>query len=383
MANASQPDVPLDGPRPATVDELDEAIDLADMVFRTSQGLGPTMETEFPLLFSPTNAANLLITRAAGRVVSLTGMVVQRVVSDRAELDVACVGGVCTEPSQRGRGLGGAGLSAAVERARAAGCQLMLISGTGGLYDRVGAAPIAPVRQYMVDRYKLPEPDAYDGAMRLAAHTDNEPLAELHRGDNPRFEWRPDTLARLIDAAALIGLRVWVAQSGERLAGCLMLRPAPHVGRLHMSVVTQYVGPPEVFAPLAARAMDGFAPKTLMIRKLPAERRLESVLRKFDTPHSVRPETSALVLDLGGLLACHGERLAAGDGVKLSCEGDTLRVVAGGEVAELAEPAAVAAALFNGASRWPAALKRLGRQGRAALSQILPLPLPDYGLNYV
>jgi predicted N-acetyltransferase YhbS len=375
-----------DGPRPASADELEDLLELIERVFRTSMGMGPTMELEFPLLFSPANTGNLVIVREGkgGPVVSHAGLLLQRVVIGDAELPVGCIGAVCTDPAHRGRGLAGACVEACIELARRSGCLLALISGTGGIYERAGAAPVVPVRRYHVDRYKLGDPADFHGVIRLATQADIEPLAELHRGDSPRYDWRADDLSRLLNAGRQLGLQRWVAQRDERLAAALMIRPAPPVAMSRFNVATfvQFVGDASCFAPLTARALDALRPKTMLIRVVPGDHRLDAKLEQYDRPAAVRPRFAALVLDLPGLLAAMGHQLRD-DQLRLAADGAELQVESVGRFTRIDRPLQINAALFNGASHWPRPIRDLGRPARAALARVLPIALPDYGLNYV
>ncbi|MCG3179319.1 MAG: hypothetical protein BIFFINMI_01653 [Phycisphaerae bacterium] len=377
-----------DPPRAASADDLEDLLELVERVFRTSLDLGPTMELEFPLLFSPANAANLFIVRDGGRVVAHAGLLIRSIVADPAcrPLSAGCIGAVCVDSDHRGRGLGEAVTRACIARARDAGCHLALISGVGGIYARCGAGPVVPVRRFLVDRYKLDPPEAFAGTIRLAAHSDIEPLCRLHQMDAPRYEWAPQPLGRLIEAAAHVGLRTWVAQRGGELAAGLMIRPAPAVlqSRWQTAVLTQFVGRVELFAPLAARALDAMRPKVLMVRRLPGQARLEPQLTRFDHPVPAGAQMSALVLDGPGLLEAMAPRLAREPEAAVQWQGGGLCLRVQGDSIRLADAPDVAAALFNGPSHWPRAMRqRPRRAAMAALARILPVPIPDYGLDYI
>src|SRR5688500_5663011 len=137
--------------RAATPADLPALIAAADAVFRTPPrpGLG-SMGHDYPLLFDPDNADNLMIATSAegptearpeARVVGHAGFTLREAVVFDTVVRVACLGAVFTDPAQRNRGLASRLFAAALERARTAGAQLALVSGRRGLYERAGFSP--------------------------------------------------------------------------------------------------------------------------------------------------------------------------------------------------------------------------------------------------
>lgn len=124
----------VDGPRPARLDELGEVIRLTDAVFRTADGLAPTMGDEFPLFLCADNIDHLYIIRREDAVVSHVGVYEQTMMLRGTSLRVACVGSVCTHLEHRSKGYAGSLMDLAID----ADVNGWASSGTGSLGDRRG-----------------------------------------------------------------------------------------------------------------------------------------------------------------------------------------------------------------------------------------------------
>ncbi len=130
----------LDCPRTARAEELAQVTELADRVFMP--GRTGIMGDLFPRLFHEKNLENLFVFSENGRVISHVGMVERNARIAACALRVACMGAVATEEEQRGRGLASQLVQMALDKARADGVDVMLISGDRTLYRRVGAMPV-------------------------------------------------------------------------------------------------------------------------------------------------------------------------------------------------------------------------------------------------
>jgi len=130
----------IEGPRGAKVDELGEVLDLVNLVFRTSRGMKPTMQEEFPLLFNESNVENLRIIKVNGKVVSHVGIFECDAIIYGCRLKVGMIGSVCTHPDYRRRGFATRLVEDAMNKMRKDGVNIVMISGIRRLYDRAGCA---------------------------------------------------------------------------------------------------------------------------------------------------------------------------------------------------------------------------------------------------
>jgi len=129
----------IEGPRGAEVDELSEVLDLVNLVFRTSRGMKPTMQEEFPLLFNEKNVENLRIIKVDGKIVSHVGIFECDAIIHGCRLKVGMIGAVCTHPDYRGRGFATRLVEDAMSKMRRDGVNIVMISGIRRLYDRAGS----------------------------------------------------------------------------------------------------------------------------------------------------------------------------------------------------------------------------------------------------
>ena len=70
-------------------------------------------------------------------------------------------------------------------------------------------------------------------------------------------------------------------------------------------------------------------------------------------------------------------------GVELSATDGRLTVAAEGVSVTLVEPDLQVELLFRSAGTWSATLAAIPQELRIACGGVLPVPLPDYGINYV
>ncbi len=155
--------VSLQGPRCALGGELGSIAELADAVFMS--GRTGIMGDLFPRLFHRDNLENLFVFSEAGRVVCHVGMIERRARIAACELQVACMGAVATHETCRGRGMASQLVLAALDKARADGVDVVLISGDRTLYRRVGAFPVGCDFQCVADARVLER--AHDPRLRV------------------------------------------------------------------------------------------------------------------------------------------------------------------------------------------------------------------------
>jgi len=190
----------IEGPRACRQEELDSAIDLADRVFRV--GWGSSMRDDFPLLFAESNLDRLRVFSDGGRVVSLVGMVERDILLLGTRHVSCCIGAVCTEPDYRGQGLATRLLRDAMERALGEGVDIFLISGGRGLYRRLGFVDVGSYWTCEVDRAALPAKCRY--TVRDWRPEDMQELVRLRAAEQVRFVRPPDDFVALVGTGKVL-----------------------------------------------------------------------------------------------------------------------------------------------------------------------------------
>lgn len=190
----------MEGPRGASKGDISGIVDLANTVFRSQER---SMGEEFPLLYHESNAQNLRIILEEGKPISLVGIIEGKINIFGHALSVGCIGSVSTYEEYRGRGYAGMLLRDAMKKMFRDGIDYMLVSGGRGLYIRHGCAPAGVCYRYRIPRGKLES----TGFAHSLALEDTLSLKE-YPGDEPGCQF-PDVgaLSRIYHAEPLRYLR--------------------------------------------------------------------------------------------------------------------------------------------------------------------------------
>jgi predicted N-acetyltransferase YhbS len=172
----------MEGPRGLKPSEFESLCTLNNTVFRPN-GSG-RMELQYPLLFAEDNFDNLLVMVDDGRVVSHVGTLTRDISILGHQLRTISIGAVATYEAYRGRGLATALMDAAIQKGKAEGSALMLISGARGLYQRLGATSAG---QYVC--YSVPRDALSDGHVKftLAEDRDLPALIRIYAHEPSRY----------------------------------------------------------------------------------------------------------------------------------------------------------------------------------------------------
>lgn len=126
----------FDGPRLLRRDEMAAADQLDRLCFGFLEPAHEHEEEQHDYI--QPKRGGIYVMAEAGRLVSKIGVYHARVRMGEAVFPVASIGGVCTHPDFQGRGLATHLLEYCTGRLVEQGAQLMLVSGTLGLYTRQG-----------------------------------------------------------------------------------------------------------------------------------------------------------------------------------------------------------------------------------------------------
>lgn len=146
----------LDGPRSLRTGEMPALRALESTVFRS------TMPDEYPQVFNDDNYENLTVCFDGARCVSHVGMVPRGASILGCRIDVGLIGGVATDPEYRGRGLAGACVDHAIDQARRAGIDLLLVSGSRSLYLRRDCVAVGQDTEFTLAPSNVPDLAALD-----------------------------------------------------------------------------------------------------------------------------------------------------------------------------------------------------------------------------
>ncbi|RLG95982.1 hypothetical protein DRO37_00760 [Candidatus Bathyarchaeota archaeon] len=145
----------LEGPRAAKPEELDDIVHLVNSVFMLRHNLPPLMRNRFPHIFNEENLENLRVIVCDGKPVSHVDIWEGHLLICGCWFRVGMLGSVCTHPDYRNRGYASALVKDALSKMRRDNVDFILISGSRGLYKRLGCVEAGRIYRYNLRREEL------------------------------------------------------------------------------------------------------------------------------------------------------------------------------------------------------------------------------------
>lgn len=175
----------IEGPRAATPEETGELHRLITDVFGTGDMPADQVPDEYPLIFRDKDADSRRVICVDGKIVSYVGLHIRTAVFFGCEIKVGSVGGVCTHPAHRGRGLATILMNHCESFMRDAGIDLVIVSGERGLYRRLEYELAGSVSVYRILADSAQNNGGY--AIRDATQADLSQMARLYQQLPVRF----------------------------------------------------------------------------------------------------------------------------------------------------------------------------------------------------
>jgi hypothetical protein len=94
----------IEGPRPCTVEEFDQTMELLDLLFKVNRGYPPGMAKDSPYVYNRRNVGRMQIIKDGGLVVSHIVIWPITMTIEGIPFKVGDLGGVGTHPDYRGKG---------------------------------------------------------------------------------------------------------------------------------------------------------------------------------------------------------------------------------------------------------------------------------------
>ncbi|MHC5034360.1 MAG: GNAT family N-acetyltransferase [Planctomycetota bacterium] len=382
------------GPKAASRDEIDSVVRLADLVFRP--GADSSMGDEFPLLFHPDNVENLRVFTDGGEVVAHVGMLLRGISLLGSRHLSCCIGSVCTHPDYRGQGLATRLMDDAREKALEDGVDIFLISGGRGLYRRQGYVDVGAYRTCTVERSALPDSAGY--VLRPWRPADIPDLVRLNAAEPVRFVRPPE------DFLAFLGTGRVVNVPGELLIVCAggSQRPVAYVAcqvggapwdeRPEDAItITEMAGPRWAIVQALGRLLDEKGVAELTVDYLGCDAEFAELGRSLgwrSQPRGFRgtvgiidparfwQASAPLFAERLGAKRAAGLDLDAGEPLRITYEDNEVVVGSMSDMTNL---------VFLPPHRRHELEVGLDRSSELAgiIGELFPLPLVDYGLNYI
>ncbi len=357
-------------------EERADAIRLARQVFKDNMG------EQFPVLFGEANIGRMFIAVENGTVVSMVNHHTTPVRIGDAEILVASVGAVCTDPAFRGQKIASRLLRLAEAKMREEGVHVIVISGEGGIYTEFGSGFAGDMREALVPGTDLDR----IGNVTLKCYEDSlfSAVERVHRGEPVRFVRRPDEFRMLIrgqtypDTFATYPFETILADGVIVAYAILVLgKEEPELG------IKEFAGARDAIAAAFPLLLEKYGRSAIHFACAPDDRLLGFVPEACVKP--IHQFASLKIIDFAGLMerlapyfrTLVGDRLTtcsfttdAGDAVIRDQE-ESIRIVDSKELVKI---------VFGCAGAYPAnASPRLA----ATLTRIFPVPLPwTHSINY-
>lgn len=373
-----------DGIRNLRREEFDGLADLLHAVFR------PTLVAEYPHFYTPEHAGDMLVAVEGGRVVSHMGTLRRYASLFGCTVRAACLGGVATLETHRGRGHATALLQETIRLCREDRVDFMLVSGYRKMYHRYGCRRVGRNWHYVLPAEQA---GAFDeGAVRFvpAGEADVPAMAEVYRREPVRWLRPPSDFGN-----ALIGrvmnrpAKVLLMCEGGRLQGYAIVQDPESDYRGPLQVL-EFAGDRRALAGSLGGLLRACDAQALSLMVMGWDRVLRDLLKARGLAGEPAPTSGTVtVIDFVPFM----ERMrphfaevvgqAAADGLVFSQLGDEMRVGYGGDQVVLCGPGAAAELIFGTLEGAEAeALKAGGRAGEV-LAEVFPLPALWYGPNYL
>ena len=380
----------MEGPRAARADELAAVVELANTVFGEHGSYD--MGRWFPTLFCRENLGHLRVFVDDARPVSLAGFTLDRIVTPGVSFTAACIGSVCTLKSHQGRGLGTRLMEDCVAQAREEGGDALLISGGRGLYRRMGCISAGGYFTVAIPRGVAPRtfPSLSGSEVREWKEEDLPYLAALQKGEPIRFERTPDRFRALLMSGWLADHpgRTWVVETGSGIAAYLSIQDAVDAPGGRVISVQEIGGSRLAILAAVPRLLERYDAARVDIRCLDADLEMKTLAAQlgldtmpsgFDgTVRVIDPAAAGSILTRLARCILPSREAAA---LSFAADATGLAIRLAGEEHRVQGFEDLTALLF-GSSERPAPPPVYGPI-RDLLGKILPIPLVNYGLNYI
>ncbi len=367
----------MEGPRLVRPEEMEDLDHLVSLCF------GGAMEARGGRRARRRVPAGAWVVSCDGKPISHIRLVYNALSLYGCRVKIVSVGGVCTHPGYRGKGIASALLEHCLEVAAGAGAGLALISGDRGLYRRAHAVDAGASFEVVLAPDSLDAPAGAPRARR-AEPEDWWACARLYQSEPVRFVRSGEFIAQ-----AFLGRRRrpgWVIEwSGDIVAYVCLSRHWRTSPEDRRRIVAEYAGSRAALGAALPSLFEAGEFEQIEFRAPRWDRELAHLFERQGL--ELRPTTLAghtmRLLDLPRLMQrlrpYVAARLRSAPARRLRFEqrGSVCVFALGDEKADL--DLALSAKLVLGGPGAPRVGGELGR----VLGTLFPLPLPMPGLNYV
>ena len=381
----------LEGPRAAKPNELPKIIRLVNSIFMSKPGLPPIMGELFPHLFSKNNLENLRVIVQDGNPISHVGIWEGKILIYGCSFKVGMIGSVCTHPDHRGRGYASALVKDAFSKMRKDNVDFVLVSGFRNLYRRAGCVEAGRVYTYRIKCGTL-DSNREDVHMEPYKRGHVNDLIEVYQREPVRYRRSLDEFKLLAERGfqcSDVKLKIYVAKSRDRPLAYIA---AEFLSEGNEASIPEYAGPRNIVLCLIDNL---FKDLNLEAIKLTVPHHDLSMLhflesQKLEKPRSEATASMAIINPhsfLEKIQPYLEEKMGEREAHKFTSDltHRKINLYLNGKETSFQDSWALTL-LFFGA---PEKVKGLSQPKvkiepyPESLLNVLPLPTPVYGLNYI
>jgi len=176
-----------EGPRTLKENEWEVAAELSRSIFFPQKSSWSEGFRTWPMALNREYAESTFAMFHEGKPVSMTSRLERDFIIFGHRLRMGFIGGVCTHPEHRGKGLASTILSACMNRFHTNNVDFVYISGSRQLYYAAGANHIGSFTRFKLDATALSAANHLRVSLRTATQEDAELLSKLYQTEPIRF----------------------------------------------------------------------------------------------------------------------------------------------------------------------------------------------------
>ena len=347
----------------------------------------------YPLMYNRSNLSNLQVMVEDGRVVTHIGTRVWDIVIHGCRVTIGSIGGVATYEECRGRGYGTKTLLHTFDHLREAGACAVFISGGRGLYLRNQCVKVSRVFKATLSAEAFPSPAGSRYHVRAFNEEELDAFVAVHQREplryiRPRHEFATVAAVSTEHAKPFWTQTLFGVWSGGELAAYAAVRCVNDPNRT--PAVREYAGSRCALVEAMPLVLAAAEASELDLPAQPDDFELVSLLRNRGVECEPEPMPGTWrILSFAGFMdamrAWIEERLSDPDQPQLSWEGDGDHgtFALGNDPFDLTDAQMAGEVLLGGPGGPDPRLSDAPERLREALMRILPVPVPQSGLNGV
>mgnify|MGYP000035218027 CR=1 FL=1 len=379
----------IEGPRAAKPGELVEIIRLANSIFLPNHPM--MMRDLFPQLFSEDNLENLRVISYDGKIISHVGIWEGDLLIYGCWFKVGMIGSVCTHPKYRGRGFASTLVKDALSKMMKDDVDFTLVSGFRNLYIRAGCVEAGRIYTYEISSGGLKLKLNRINIVRYEENLLND-LVEIYQKEPIRYKRSFEEFKILAGRGFLrsdMKLRILIAKNrGVPLAyiatGLLPNEETPSV--------VEYAGSREAILYLVSELLNNSYTNAIRLSVPHQDSEMLYLLERYgfkktmsEAHASISIINSESFLDkVETLLREKMPDRKVQQFISNLIHGK-LRLYLNGKKTDFQDPQVLTLLFFGSPEKikFPRRIKLEIKPIPEYLSDVLPLPTPIYGLNYI